>query len=69
MDKGTITAAVQVCWELNKDNLEREISGLLEAMKSFKLLEGTIVTLALNDHFVRDGLTVKVIPYHEFVAV
>lgn len=69
MDKGIITAAVQVCWELNKDNLEREISGLIEAMKSFKLLEGIIVTLAQNDHFVREGLTVKVIPYHEFVAV
>jgi predicted AAA+ superfamily ATPase len=69
MDKGVITNAVQVCWELNKDNLEREVSGLIEAMKSFRLLEGIIITLAQNDHFVRDGLTVKVIPYHEFVTV
>lgn len=69
MDKGVITTAVQVCWELNNDNLEREVSGLAEAMKSFHLMEGIIVTLAQNDHFVRDGLTFKVIPYHEFVTV
>lgn len=45
MDKGVIASAVQVCLDLNKDNLQRETSGLFEAMKAFKLQEGTIITL------------------------
>lgn len=69
MEKGVITSAIQVCLELNSDNLQRETSGLFEAMKTFHLLEGTIVTLAQNDHFIQDSMTVKVVPFHEFVAL
>jgi predicted AAA+ superfamily ATPase len=68
MDRGVISSAVQVCLELNSENLQRELSGLFEAMKAFQLLEGIIVTLSQDDHFIRDGRTVKVIPFHEFVA-
>ncbi|WP_292424962.1 ATP-binding protein [Methanoregula sp.] len=39
-----ITRAIQVCHELNNDNEDREIGGLLEAMDSFGLLEGIILT-------------------------
>ncbi|HEY5510498.1 MAG TPA: ATP-binding protein [Prolixibacteraceae bacterium] len=66
--KGVISSAVQVCLELNSDNLQRETSGLFEAMKAFQLPEGIIVTLSQNDHFIQDGMTVKVVPFHEFVA-
>lgn len=69
MGKGVITSAIQVCLELNSDNLQRETSGLFEAMKAFHLLEGTIVTLAQNDHFIQDSMAVKVVPFHEFVAL
>jgi predicted AAA+ superfamily ATPase len=68
MDRGVISSAVQVCLELNSDNLQRETTGLFEAMKAFQLPEGTIVTLSQNDHFIQDGKTVNVIPFHEFVA-
>ncbi|MCL6103422.1 MAG: ATP-binding protein [Bacteroidetes bacterium] len=68
MDRGVISRAVQVCLELNSDNLQRETSGLFEAMKAFQLPEGIIVTLSQNDHFSKDGMTVKVVPFHEFVA-
>jgi predicted AAA+ superfamily ATPase len=68
MGKGIINSATQVCLELNSDNLQRETSGLFEAMKAFQLQEGKIVTLAQNDHFIQDGMTVKVVPFHEFVA-
>lgn len=68
MGKGVITSAIQVCLELNSDNLQRKTSGLFEAMKAFKLTEGTIVTMSQNDHFIQDGTTVKVVPFHEFVA-
>ena len=32
-----VTGAMQVCYELSKDNKERELNGLLEAMNKFKL--------------------------------
>lgn len=66
-EKGNITKAVQVCYELNTENLDRELSGLLEAMKAFDLEHGTIVTLNQRDHFEQDGLLVDVIPSHEFI--
>lgn len=39
-----ITEAIQVCFELTKENTEREIEGLKEAMNKFKLKEGLILT-------------------------
>ncbi len=42
--KEKITQAIQVCYELNDENKEREIAGLQEAMKKFNLPKGIIVT-------------------------
>jgi len=69
MQKGVISAAVQVCLELNSENLHRETSGLFEAMKKFQLQEGTIVTLSQNDHFSQDGMRIDIIPFHEFRVI
>ena len=66
MNKGVIANAFQVCLELDSDNLQRETSGLFEAMKAFQLTEGTIVTLSQNDHFIQEEMKIKVIPFHEF---
>jgi uncharacterized protein len=38
-----ITAAIQVCWDLNKLTLERELEGLNEAMTLYRLKKGTII--------------------------
>jgi predicted AAA+ superfamily ATPase len=43
-DNSKITKAIQVCYDLNDGNLDRESKGLLEAMNKFKLKEGTIIT-------------------------
>ena len=40
---------IQVCWELNAENQEREISGLVEAMDFFDRKSGTIVTFDSED--------------------
>lgn len=37
--------AIQVCYELNEDNREREVKGLLEAMKEIKATKSIILTL------------------------
>ena len=43
-ERGGIKLCIQVTSELNNDNKEREISGLLEAMEEVKLDEGLIIT-------------------------
>lgn len=55
-------SAIQSCFELNEENKERELSGLLEAMESLKLSRGTIVTLAQEDSFTLEGRRVSVVP-------
>lgn len=57
-----VTQAIQVCYELNSDNLQREIDGLVEALIFFKLTEGIIVSLWQEDYFEKDGKKIKVIP-------
>lgn len=39
-----VKEAIQVCWDLNQSNKERELNGLLEAMDKFKLKTGLILT-------------------------
>lgn len=39
-----IYKAIQVCYELSKENKQREINGLKEAMDKFKLKQGLILT-------------------------
>jgi hypothetical protein len=66
MKKGVISQAVQVCFDLTRDNLKREISGLCEAATKFELREGVVVTLSQTDHFVEDGVDISVLPFHVF---
>ena len=39
-----IEESIQVCYELNDENREREINGLIEAMDKFKMKKGLILT-------------------------
>lgn len=66
--KGKIQKAIQVCYQIDDLNFEREYNGLLEAMEAFKLKEGIIITLNQKDIFEKDGLTVRLIPAHEFLS-
>jgi len=63
----TIREVVQVCYDLNRDNLKRELNGLFEALDFFNLKEGTIVTLNQSDSFKENGRIAKVVPAHEFL--
>jgi len=53
---------IQVCWELNADNEEREINGLLEALNFFDLDSGTILTFDSEDVIFTDGKEIDVKP-------
>jgi len=65
--KNKIKDAIQVCYKLNKDNKDREISGLIEAMNKFKLKKGLILTYNQNDKFVIHGNTIIVKPVWEWL--
>ena len=65
-DKGTIDDVIQVCYDLNPDNLDRELNGLFEALSFFKQKEGTIITLNQSDAFERGDLIAKAVPCHEY---
>lgn len=67
-NKGIAEKAIQVCYTVDTMNFERKYNGLVEALNFFNLNEGTIITLDQKDEFVKDGLTVKMIPACEFVV-
>jgi len=65
-EKEKITGALQVCYELTPDNLDRELDGLMEAMKTVNITEGLIITMNQKDQFVKDNMKIRVIPAFEW---
>lgn len=65
-EQGNVQEVVQVCYELNPDNLDRELNGLFEALSFFELEQGFIITQSQTDRFEKDGKVAKVIPCHQF---
>ena len=59
---GNKIECIQVCLELNNDNQDREINGLLGAMEFFNRKEGVIITLDTEDLILTGGKKIKVIP-------
>ena len=66
-NKGNIHTVIQVCYNLNADNLGRELNGMVEALEYFKLNEGLLITHAQRDHFEKDGKKITVLPAHEYL--
>lgn len=67
-EKGKAKSAIQVCYKITNENFDREYNGLVKAMQTFNLTEGTIVTLNSKDIFEKDGLRVNVIPAHIYLS-
>ena len=59
-------SAIQVCYELNGDNQESEINGLIAALEFFNLTEGVILTIDQTDKILKDGFTIHVVPAYKF---
>lgn len=62
-----ILSLIQVCTEVNGDNMDRELNGLLEAMDFFKKKEGVIVTLDQEDVIQKEKKTVRLIPAYKWL--
>jgi predicted AAA+ superfamily ATPase len=59
---------LQVCYELNSDNQDREIRGLMAALDFFNATEGFIITRDIQDIIVKDGKKICVIPAWEWAG-
>lgn len=61
-EKNRVAAAIQVCYELNEDNKERELSGLVEALEKFDLSDGLVLTYDQEDELKISGKIIHVKP-------
>ncbi len=66
-DRNGLVELVQVCYELNPENLKRELEGLWEAMRFFDKKESLLVTIAQEDEFAQDGFKIHVLPFHKLL--
>ncbi len=62
------TMCIQVCTELNLDNIEREVNGLISAMDFFGTSEAFILTENSSDTIIHNGKNIKVLPVWEYFA-
>jgi predicted AAA+ superfamily ATPase len=67
MKNGKPEEIIQVCWELNDLNQEREINGLLEAMKLFNKGKGTMITYNQTDQVIIEGKIIELIQAYDYL--
>jgi uncharacterized protein len=61
-EKGTITGAIQVCYELSRENRDRELGGLTGAMTMHNLTEGIILTYHQEETITLGNAIIQVLP-------
>lgn len=66
--KSKVEKVIQVCLQLNSENVKREQQGLLDAMNFFELDHGYIITLDQKDKILINQKVIEVIPFHLFFA-
>lgn len=64
--QGKLQGLYQVCWQLDQNNMDRELSGLLEAMNYFDLKNAILITQNQSDTFIIDEKTMIAQPFHEW---
>lgn len=64
-----IVEAIQVCYELHEENKKRELGGLLEAMRFFKLKGGLILTQEQEKNMKMAGQTIRVLPVWKWLLL
>ncbi|MCD6229675.1 MAG: ATP-binding protein [Candidatus Diapherotrites archaeon] len=61
-NRDKVYEAIQVTYDFNELNREREINGLLSAVRFFNLKKGLILTYDQDDEFQANGVAIKVMP-------
>ncbi len=58
-----ITEAIQVTYSLADENtLQRELAGLREAMKTYELSEGLLLTMGTEQTITEEAITIRIVP-------
>jgi len=68
MKHGAVVELIQVCYELNSDNLKREMKGLIQAMRFFNKSKATIVTFNNTDFIKEESFEIKVLPAYQYLT-
>lgn len=66
--RGKLSGIFQSCWQLDQDNLDRELSGLTAAMDFFGINTGTVITHDQTDKFRKEGKTISVMPFYKWAT-
>jgi len=62
-----VTAAYQVCYDINEKNLDREVTGLITACKKYGLAFGYIITASATRKFREDDVEIRMVPITGFL--
>ncbi|MFA5974469.1 MAG: ATP-binding protein [Lentimicrobiaceae bacterium] len=66
--KGKLHSLYQVCWQLDQNNMDRELAGLIEAMEYFGQQYAKIITFDQSDTFSIEGKTIIAQPFYEWAT-
>ena len=66
-EKGKIKSVLQVCFQLDEDNMDRVVSALIEAMDYFNLKTAKIITVNQKDSLNLSGRSIVVEPFYEWI--
>jgi predicted AAA+ superfamily ATPase len=64
-----LTGAIQVCWELNDRNRDRELEGLHDAISTLKLKEGLLLTHHQEEKIDFKGRAFQVLPVWKWLLL
>ncbi len=64
--KGKLSGLYQVCFQLDQNNLDRELAGLTEAMDFFGINKGVIITHNQSDKFNIGKKVITAIPFYSW---
>ena len=67
-EKGKIKGAIQVCYLLNDENFEREVSGLVEALEKVNLKSGLILTNNQEDKLKKGNINITIKPVWKWIT-
>jgi predicted AAA+ superfamily ATPase len=63
---GKLKGLYQVCWQLDQNNMDRELAGLLEAMNYFGIKNASLITHDQSDNFIIDEKNITAQPFHQW---
>lgn len=62
-----IVEAIQVSYQVDINNHEREYQGLQEAMDTYNLKEGLVLTYNIEKSYIPNNVSIKILPVWEWL--